>query len=382
MQHEADWPDDATNIAVGLAEVFKPGVLKRALRRCDELMPAGPFVFGAVELVPIVQFRQGHEVQRRKVVAALKRETCRFKIQFTEGLLADTSPLDVVRLAVRLENFRVAEFLGEGRPVDAVEPLAIGFQLIRLIAAEQHVAYRSEAAMLREESLRVLAAVAQHPQTSRMVLRSLGQILVGQIADWPDDRRAWIGYRAVGLHAYEMVRDGQILSLLTDEEYNKTIEDQTLIHLPIALQGKGVLDHDELFYLQTMQRLIDACKQPYYLRKPLFDELRQEQDDAKRSSEFRYISERILLPGTEQVHEDQARDRARCEAWTLAIAKAVGAPLPEFKLNPLSGKPYQIAIESKDGQPLRIVVTGVGDGTAADDEPIIVPIHKFGKAAE
>ncbi|MCG8587271.1 MAG: hypothetical protein MI757_21410 [Pirellulales bacterium] len=373
-QLERDWPPDADNAAVGLSEVFKPGVLNRALGRSDELMPAGPFVFGAVELVPIVQFSKGYEFQRRKVVAALKRKSCRFKIRFTEGLLADTSALDAVRLAVRLENFRVAERLGDGQPVEAVEPLAIAFQLVRLIAAEPHVAYRLEAVALREESLRALAAVAQHPRTSKMVLRSLGQILAGQLGDWPDDRRAWIGDRAIGLHAYEMVRDGQILSMLTDEEYKALAEKGTLAHLPIALQGKGVLDRDQLFYLTTMGRVIDACQEPYFRRKKLFADIRQELEDAKRSSEFRFVSGRMLLPDIETAQQQQARDRARCEAWTLAIAKAVGAPPPEFDVNPLSGKPYQANIESQDGRPVRVVVTGVGDGTAADDEPVVVPI--------
>lgn len=373
-QLEQNLPADADNVAVGLSEVFKPSVLERALLRSDELMPPGPFVFGAVELAPVSQFRQGYDFQRRKVVAALKRKTCRFKIQFTDGLLADTLPLDVARLAVRLQNFLVAERLGDGQPVEAVEPLAVGFQLIRLLAAEQHVAYRLEAAALREESLRALAAVAQHPNTTQLVQRSLGQILAGQLAAWPEDRRAWIGDRAIGMHAYEMIRDGQVLSLLTDEEYTQMTEDGTLFHLPKALQAKGVLDRDQQYYLDAMQRIIGACEKPYYERKNLFTKIRQELDAAKRSSEFRFVSGRMLLPEIEQAHRTQARDRARCEAWTLALAKAVGAPPPEFDLNPLSGKPYMVAVESREESSSHVIVTGIGDGTVADDEPVVVPI--------
>ena len=372
-QLESDWPEDSQNVAVGLTEIFKPGTLKRALRRSEELMPVGPFIFDAVELVPVKQFRAGHEFQRRKVTEALRRETCRFKIEYTDGLLADTSPLDAVRLAVRLENFRVAEILADGRPADAVDPLEIGFHLIDRIAAEQHVAYRLEAAALREESLRVLAAIAQHPQTSPQVLRWLGRVLAEQLTSWPDDSRAWVGDRAIGLHAYEMVRDGQILSLLTEEEYKAAIEDETLMHLPVALRANGVLDRDQQYYLDTMQRIIDASKNPYYERKKLFMTIRQELDEAKRSGEFRYVSARILLPEIQRLHRMQARDRARCEAWTLAIAKAVAAPLPEIDRNPLTGKPYHIHVESHAGQPTRVVVTGIGE-SVDDDEPVVVPI--------
>ena len=375
-QLEAGWPADVDNVAVGLTEVFKPGALKRGLQRAEQLMPERQFVFGAVELVPVSQFRQGYETQRLKIVAALNRKTCRFKIQHTEGLLADLTPLDVVRLAVRLEGFRVAERLGDARPVDAIEPLSTMFQLVRLIGVEPHVAYRLEAANLREDTLRVLAAVAQHPQASPAVLNSLRQLVARELAAWPDDRQAWVGDRATGLHLYEMVRDGQILSLLTDDEMEKLNKDGTLAHLPLALRAEGVLDADEYYYMQTMRRILAACEKPYYERRELFAQIRDELDDSRRSSEFRFVSGRMLLPPIEDGHRAQARDRARCEAWALALAKAAGSDPPEWKTNPLSGKPYRLEVQNRDGRPAHVVVSGIGDGTVADDEPIVVPVPR------
>jgi hypothetical protein len=152
-------------------------------------------------------------------------------------------------------------------------------------------------------------------------------------------------------------------------------EKGTLVHLPTALQGAGVLDRDQQYYLRTMQRIIDSCAQPYYLRKKLFAALRQEQDEAQRSSEFRFVSSTILLPQIEESHRTQARDRARCEAWTLAIAKALGVPLPDFKLNPFTGKPYVVELESENDRPSRVVVTGLDDDPVSDT-PVVVPIPR------
>jgi hypothetical protein len=73
----------------------------------------------------------------------------------------------------------------------------------------------------------------------------------------------------------------------------------------------------------------------------------------------------MLLPAVQKGHAMQARERANCEAWAIALALATGRPAPPFQVNPLTGGEYRF--EKTGG---RVVVHDVGpDGQTR----IVVP---------
>ena len=236
-------------------------------------------------------------------------------------------------------------------------------RMARFLAAEKHPVYRNEAARVREEALGVLEAVVQHPKVSRPSVAALHDTLAGQLAAWPNDADVWIGDRAVGLHAYEMVRYGHLLSLIP-EEIEQYQEEGVLEARVEAILGS--LDEDELFYLESMRAIINACEKPYFERAETFARIRAEQSERSTTAQFPTFAANILLPPVEEHHAVEARDRALCEAWTLALAAALDRPAPGFKVNPLTGKPYAMNVEER-----RVVVWGADFPSA--DTRIIVP---------
>ncbi len=238
-------------------------------------------------------------------------------------------------------------------------------RLIEALGRVKLVESRMQTAFLRAEMLEAVDWTVAHPAATQEVYDRLYEMLDHQLATWPPDAWAWIGDRAVGLHTYEVVRDGRLRWLLTPEEFmllkEEGVLDQLLHPAPRDLEA------DEWFYLQTMRQMIRACDQPYYERRDFFQELWQSLQARRNASDFPIVAARILLKDVENGHRIQARDRALCEAWSLALAAASGRQQPEYTTNPLSGQTYRVV----DGEH-RITVWNVGDGTPEDALPVVV----------
>jgi len=356
---------DEKNAAFALGNIFSHDVIPLIDERARKLYPAGKFQFDPISLQKAIEFRQEYEEQRLKICVALARPECDFHYQHMKGRAADQTFIDLTSVALRLEAFLAAEALADDDPDKAIESLAFMLCITRFLGQEKSLSARSAAAGFRADTLEVLAAIAQHPKATRETLENLLEKLNGQMAAWPPDANAWIGERATGLHTYEIARGGYVQSLLTIEELQEFRKDGTLGGLLKAVAAN--YDTDELQYLQMMQTIIDSCKLPYYQRKPIFWEIRKDLQRQRNTPEFPIIATRILLADFEEGHEIQAKDRARCEAFVLALSKALGRKPPDYKINPYTGKPYQVTRNQT-----RVVVRGIGLGR--EDHPVIIPI--------
>ena len=214
------------------------------------------------------------------------------------------------------------------------------FRVDALLADLKHVAARLTAARLRGETLRVAEAVAGHPQATPELLRLLQQLVAEQLTQWPPDADAWIGDRAMGLHAYEMVRDGQLLNLLTVEEIRKLGKQQEIGSFTQAVTHS--LDQDELFYLQSMRSIIESCSEPYYRRQSAIAEFAAHLDQLRDTPRFPLFAAQVLLVNLDRGLRLQALDRARCEAFSLVLSAAAGATVTPSPVNPFTGKPFDL----------------------------------------
>jgi hypothetical protein len=208
------------------------------------------------------------------------------------------------------------------------------------LAAEQNVVCRGFAARQRSAALQVVEGVAQHPTATRQTQRQLAAMISQQLARWPSDAQAWIGDRAQGLHTYELIRDGYLLSLLTyDEirEYRDQVGIQELAQLVAAN-----IDRDELFYLKTMREVVEACERPFYLRSKLFMQIESNLEVLRASGTYPFVADQLLFVELEQGHRVQALDRARCEAWRLALRIAADERPAQLPTNPLTGDTFVI----------------------------------------
>jgi hypothetical protein len=336
---------DAENVAAGLANLFPPWSCDSILQQAREILPAGEFDLSPTGLERAIRFRQQYDDLRRKAREALKRPHSSFGIQYTAGFFADPCGVDAAEICVRLEVVEAAERLVDGEVAGAIESLGYIFRLTSCLAAEKHPTVRLEAARHRAGALALLQSIVEHPEIERPKitdeqLLQLRKMVQKQIDAWPPDADAWIGDRALGLHAYEMVRAGRLTDLLTEEEKRQFKKEGLIEDLPAAAQRHA--NRDELYYLETMRKIIDASTQPYYQRTDVFEAVRNDLHRKRNSMEFPMVAGRLLLPGIERGHALQAWDRANCEVWALALTIAAGRKPPDYRISPLSGEEYVI----------------------------------------
>jgi len=356
---------DEENVAAGLRGLFSQRELPDLLAESARYLPLGDFTFPPGVEEAAKAFARKYEPQRLKARQALERPRCSFEIDYLRGNFDPMSFIDTVELYARLEQIHAAAQLQRSRSDEAIEALKAILRLSRCLDGEKHLVTRLKAAYLRSDALALLLAIVQRVNPTRQQLSRLYLLVEDQLSGWPNDADAWVGDRAMGLHAYEVVRDGHLLALLTDDEIDEWRKLGDVVAL--ARQARKNADADELYYLQTMRRIIESCRRPFYKRQDLFNSIDHDLAVRQGSADYPLVAGRLLLPGIRQAQETQARDRANWEALALALAAATGRPLPEFKQNPLTGKPYRLTREQGF-----VVVSGVAPASE-DDTPIRIP---------
>jgi hypothetical protein len=355
-------PDDR-NVAAALSGLLPPGRARALLEQSDALVPAGRFRFSPIELEKAIRFRSRLARQHEQIRLALKRPSCDFGLRFDQGLRADLEFVDVVRLGARLEAFSAAESLAGGDFDGAIESLGRILRLAACLAGEKHPTPRLQATAVRREALALLGGICAHSKVTLEHLAQLDRLIQGHLAAWPPDALAWIGDRALGMYAYELVRAGRCAELLTEEEIARLKQQCILEEFPAA--AARIVNQDELFYLEAMRKIVEACARPYHERIAVFQAIAADGKRKQREPDYPLVAVRLLLRDVQRGQQVQARDRACCEVWAVALAVALGRKPPGEAISPLSGKPYRVIrreerIEVRDGD-----ADGAGDASAA-----------------
>jgi hypothetical protein len=196
-------------------------------------------------------------------------------------------------------------------------------------------------------------------------LAALAAVTRDQLNTWPDDAGAWIGDRALGMHAYELVRAGLLGELLTEEEIERFEAEKILDQLPAAAMRN--VNRDELYYLLAMRKVIEGCKRPFFERRSVLAEIADDLQAKRDSLEFPVVAGRILLVDLEGGHAIQAADRARVEAWALALSLAAGDEPSGLEISPLTGKKYLV---EREAGVIRVWPSG---DRQSGDLPVVVP---------
>jgi len=360
---------DKGPLAKALIE-FCPRAKAPALRnQSDRIFPNEAFEFSPARLHDAIEMRRTHEAacrrleelrERHLTPAAAKQSgpgnnarPATLGISLASGDAADLSAIDAVRILARLEAFRAAEALAANDPAAAARSVASMFRWSQCLNSEYHPQARLEAALLRADATVVLRAVVEHPQTAAEQIEQLITAARQVLEAWPDDAKAWIGERALGLFVYELVRSEVPAKWLTGAD-RKRLPAQLTPEDFLAQARRGI-DGDELYYLKTMQRVIGECDRPYYQRASLFQEIRNELRGREDAFDYPCIAGRLLLSDLEKGHLMQARDRVNCEVWFLALSALADRQPAQLGTNRLTGKPYQV-----DRQPRQVVVRNAG----------------------
>jgi hypothetical protein len=359
---------DKENVAIALANVYSTKTFQSLKDAAEKNYPQGRFEFNALQLRTAVGFLGRHRRELSESRAALKRPQCDFGIRHVRGFANDCSFIDHARLSARLEGLAAAEALFVDDDLQrAIVALENMLQWAKHLGAEKHVTARLQARLLRAEALDVLQAIVIHPNCRREQLQRLGELVRGQLSAWPPDADAWIGDRAMGMHSYEVVRDGDIALLLTDREIEAFSQSGSIEELPKA--AMDVADRDELFYLGAMRKIIESCRRPYHQRANMAKKILAEADAKANSPDYPLVAARLLLPNIDLGLRMQAEDRGAVEAWAAALDAALGRTVTNT-VDPLTGKKYQI---SRRKEQISVLQPGSVDGQ--DGPLLVVPLR-------
>ncbi|MBP89126.1 MAG: hypothetical protein CMJ64_20820 [Planctomycetaceae bacterium] len=164
-----------------------------------------------------------------------------------------------------------------------------------------------------------------------------------------------------------MIRNGYLLSLLTKEEISEYEKKVGLKELASVVRKN--VDSDELFYLQAMRELIDACRQPFPERIEVFRQLDHDLGVLRNGESYPFVADQLLLVQIERTQRLQSVDRARCEAWRLALLLALGSePAVGSNLNPLTGAPFVVEVTAE-----QVVVDAIDN--YGDEQSAFVPVR-------
>ncbi|MEQ8788163.1 MAG: hypothetical protein RIC55_17780 [Pirellulaceae bacterium] len=344
---------------------FRPQTLTMAASRIDAAFPAsGDSSLTPIQLASAISLRSSYDPQRRRFDRLIDAPDFHPPWLISEGIAADTSFVEVARLCGRLEGLLAIELQHKGQLDLAVESVGRMLSVASLLAAQPHVVSRITAVYVRADALSVLSLIMRNAACEPSQRRQAMNRIAAELERWPRDGDAWIGDRAVGLQIYEMVRDGLLTSVLSDDEKLRIRRAGSLAELEDAVLAG--IDADEMYYLGAMRRLIAASSQPYHQRRKFLEALRVELIELQASTQYPFVADTMLLADFERGHRLQAVDRARMDGWLLALKAATGSTPPTPSLNLLTGEPFRLSVE-----PSLIVVDGIDPKT---EERIVIPL--------
>ncbi len=336
----------SVEVAAVLTTEFHNSAVELAASQTDKLFDAGEFQWDPINTQRAFQLRQQYDVPRQAVRRAMAQTKRHIQLNLSQGVGRSIEFVDAARIYNRMEMFLAAEQLVVGDLNAAIETTAAMLAMCELLGDQPHVVSRLAAGESRREVLQIVQAIAANSRCDASQTEQLRTLVEAQLTNWPSDSDAWIGDRAQGLHLYEMIRDGQLLSLLTEDELAQHSGGGNLNSFLAAATRS--IDSDQHFYLRSMREIIAACDRPYSQREKVFDKLRTQLGELQKTPEYPLVADRMLLQNIEEAQRFQATDLAWTQAWANALTVSLEQRRPPYELNPLTGKPYQIYFENGD----------------------------------
>lgn len=293
------------------------------------------------------------DAQRVEGRKSLIQPDVRYPYHIEQGYLADPTWTGMMHCLARAELLEAARQAKDDNVDEAVTAVAYAIAYGDQLNQVPLLAARNTAAEIREESFVTLRALLLHPKFDNGNLRTLETVLEQSLRSWPDDTELWRADRACGLHFLEMIRAGHLASLLTREEYDAMMASGELAKLSVQI-AKG-LATDQAFYLESMKKIVDAGKQPYYARVEMLNSISDALNQARNSGGYPIVSGDFLLSGMHAQQADLAKDKLRLTTWLTAIQIANGHAPEKMPLSEFSGKPIEVREE-----PTQVVASFAG----------------------
>ena len=384
------------NTAALLRKAFSRSRTEDILADTNFLTRDNRFEFDPLLLKKIRTLAEDYKYKNILIREAVELPNCIFEYKHTQGLMADDSFIEDVQAASQLQELAAANYIYNTRRSSAlpndtttetesvdqtaktssdnsktldpdlketINCVQTIFKLAGYLSEVKQIRARLTAESIRAQACRILEAVVHDPRCDQETLVELRKVVQDALAQWSSDAEMWIGDRALGLYTYEVVRDGLILSILTEEEEAIFSQDGTLKYLTETTRENA--DEDQIYYLKTMRNLIDSCQRDFYKRPLLGQKIVEDLENLEHSLNYPIVAAKILLPGVDKALLLQMIDLTRVQAWSVALDIATGKK-PQENINPINGEPFLITQTEKE----IIVRATPEEGKAELDSPL------------
>lgn len=336
---------NADSLAAKIHDILDDAQTERILKRLPDFFPDGQQSKNAVTLESSAGFLKFYGTAHQAARKALDGPQSRFQWSAVDGWFADTRFVDHATALCGLELIAGLDAAMRDDSAGSIAALSYSGRIIRMLSEEGHLLARLAAVDLRDKWLHLVEETVRQPAIRQDDLKLIYELLLRHMAQWPNEDLAWITDRAIGLQTFELVRQGHYLSLLGQADSEALAADG--MHLIKARAVQRYIDEDQVFYLDIMRRLIDLQRFPYFECKKVLVSIEDQITTAEKLEKYPQISVEMLLPNVLVALRRIADDRARSEAWCLALAKALDTAPPEYTTNPVSGYPYQVHADEK-----------------------------------
>lgn len=362
-----DVPQD-TNIAGELRRQFE--IYRQNPGELESLRRENPYLDDKVDPTAVrnvSDILERTEPKRLQIRQMLNNKDACFSFEFITlppdptqpdlGEIPETGAVDFLSDYALLEEYAVARSLLNGDIRSAMESLAYIFRLAQLAAEVKNPGIRIQAGQIRLHALEVLQVVVLDSNLKETDLAYLYAMLQEQLDYWTPDAEAWIGDRASGMKVYNLILQyGLDVALEPDE-----IEEMQLrgIYESMKRNLNKTLASDQIFYLRSMQLIVDSCQRPFYQRLDTLNLIDGQLREAQGTPDETIIAE-FLLRGIRDRMFFCAQDRTKCEMAALAMATSLKNTKITFRsseprtainpketiemliLTPLYGKKYEV----------------------------------------
>ena len=216
---------------------------------------------------------------------------------------------------------------------------------VEIASRQKELNLRFDAAYIRENALDTVQTLVRNPRFDLHDARSVLKMLDNQLANWPSDGLVFEGERTAAVWLYEMARRGRLLNMISQQDIAAMQEMGTLVS--VERSALNHIDADECYYLTRMGEIIFACNEHYFDRIPSLarweDELEVMRGDL---NSYPVLAGAILLRDVRTIMARLAVDRARTQAWSLALSVALRETSDRATVHPVTGQPYSIRVET------------------------------------
>lgn len=326
------------NAAAGLESLITPHEAARVDTQCAGFLAALALDASSPEFgAEGAQLAKDHQEIIAGVVKLTDRSGCDFGFDLSKGRFGDFRILVQARMATRVmlvdSVARQTGSLDEG-----IDRLERGWRWIDWLVESRYLEAWLSGAELRLEALAVAERLANDPRATPRELGRLRRMMEGSFATWPSTEATLKRERAIDLHTYEAIRLGLVELLFTTQERGElrvagVLEE--ICNLPAER-----IDADQADYLAYMRKVIELSRQPYFAMKQALAEEDRLLAAHSGKGDYAWFANRLCTENLSAAIAELARDRARVEAWVVALSEASGEEQTKVKLNPATGSPY------------------------------------------